>query len=293
MRFIRFSVMSLAALAAVACGNGAQTTEPEVAPEAAPAMPEMSANGLAPLPRAAFAMPIPAEKLAEWKAFGKELEAKSAEFDANRKAFGLTRQRVWLQQTPMGALAVIHEQWPTLEAMHGAMMKMMADGSKDEFMTWFFQRVGELHGVDMNVMLKSMKPSVLYAANGAADEAKPGVAFVVPIVEGKLDTWKAMTAEFIGPRRDEIVASRQAVGLSFEAAWLMETPMGPMVYVYHESDDLPGVMAKMAASESQVDKDFLAAVKDIHGFDVSQPMAPPQLALDWTADAGLKVFDLQ
>ena len=58
------------------------------------------------------------------------------------------------------------------------------------------------------------------------------MAFVVaPILEGKLDTWKAWIEDCNGTRSAGLKDMNQRYGLTRHAAWLAETPMGNMVAV--------------------------------------------------------------
>ena len=59
---------------------------------------------------------------------------------------------------------------------------------------------------------------------------------VAPIVEGKLEAWKAWCEELGGPRRYEFDGFNQRYGLTRHAAWLAETPMGPVVHTGRGAD---------------------------------------------------------
>ena len=93
----------------------------------------------------AFAAPILPGKMDVWREFNKELVgARKADHEASQKRHGVTRQRLWLQQTPMGELAVVHVQGPGAESMMPSL-----GGSDDAFDVWFRGKVMEIHGIDM------------------------------------------------------------------------------------------------------------------------------------------------
>ncbi|MDA1215768.1 MAG: hypothetical protein O2812_02710 [Chloroflexi bacterium] len=98
---------------------------------------------------------------------------------------------------------------------------------------------------------------------------------VAPIVDGKLDVWKAWIAELNGPRVQELKEFNQRYGLTRHAAWLAETPMGPIVVAMHEGPGGDEFMAKIGSSDNDFDKVFVAKVKEIHGLDVTQPPPGP------------------
>jgi hypothetical protein len=78
-------------------------------------------------------------------------------------------------------------------------------------------------------------------------------------------------------RSAEYEESRRRNGVSTECAYEMATPMGTFVVAYIEADrSFEEVMAGLAASDLQIDRDFRAAIADIHGMDpTAAPPGPP------------------
>ena len=106
----------------------------------------------------AFAAPILPGKLETWQEFNKELDgARHDEFIASRKRHGITRQRVWHQQTPMGDFAVIHVQGPNAETM-----MPQIGASTDPFGVWFRGKVMEIHGLDMTQPPPGPPPALVH-----------------------------------------------------------------------------------------------------------------------------------
>jgi hypothetical protein len=69
-----------------------------------------------------------------------------------------------------------------------------------------------------------------------------------------------------------------------ERAYEQITPMGTLVVAYLESDRPFGdTNAEIAKSGLGIDQDFMTAVKEVHGFDASQPPPedPPEMLGDW------------
>ncbi len=105
---------------------------------------------------------------------------------------------------------------------------------------------------------------------------------LAPIIEGKLDAWKSWIQELEGPQKDALADFNQRYGLTRHAAWLAETPAGPMAVVLHEGPGSDDLMPKLAASQNEFDVSFEQSLLGIHGLDVTQPPPGPmpELLLD-------------
>ncbi|MBV8527928.1 MAG: hypothetical protein JOZ75_06405 [Candidatus Dormibacteraeota bacterium] len=79
--------------------------------------------------------------------------------------------------------------------------------------------------------------------------------------------------------------SRRRAGVHLERAYEMPTPMGTFLIAYLESDrPYAEATAEAARSELAVDRAFAAAVKEVHGIDITQPPPPgppPEVLGDW------------
>lgn len=102
--------------------------------------------------------------------------------------------------------------------------------------------------------------------------------FVLPIVPGKealdRETLQGMAAE--GPPRDAYVAARRAAGITREAVWHQDTPMGTFAIILMEGDDPAAAMGTIINSDDPFDEQFRAFVKDVHGVDLRSD-APPNV----------------
>jgi hypothetical protein len=97
-----------------------------------------------PVPLMAVAFPIVPGKTAEWHTFIGELNGpRHKEFADARRRAGV-RERTYLQATPMGDLVIV-----TLEGDDPARSFGQLMAAKDEFTTWFLERVKAIHGVDL------------------------------------------------------------------------------------------------------------------------------------------------
>ena len=106
----------------------------------------------------AFAAPILPGKLETFNEFIKELEGpRHDDYVASRGRNGVTRERVYHQQTPMGDFAVVHVQGPNAESM----MPIMG-ASTDPFDIWFREKVHEIHGIDMTQPPPGPPPALVH-----------------------------------------------------------------------------------------------------------------------------------
>lgn len=108
---------------------------------------------------------------------------------------------------------------------------------------------------------------------------------VFPVLPGK-DAREV--AKVVLSRPEEYKESRRRLGVHVERAWEQATPAGTVVIAYIESEEPFGdAMAKIAQSDLAIDRDFLAALADVHGFDPSQPAPgdPPELLAEWIDEA--------
>ena len=93
----------------------------------------------------AFVAPIKPGKTEEFRKFMGELQgSRKGDYEASRKSAGLTRENVFLQKTPMGEMVVVVQEAETQQGALDSLRSM-----KDPFNGWFFDRIKDLHGIDM------------------------------------------------------------------------------------------------------------------------------------------------
>jgi len=107
-------------------------------------------------------------------------------------------------------------------------------------------------------------------------------AIVVPVLPGK----DARSVPLVmRDRMAEYEQSRARAGITMERAYEQPTPMGTFAVGYLESDhDFAETMGAIASSDLPVDRAFMDALKDVHGFDFTAPPPgpPPELLGDWS-----------
>jgi hypothetical protein len=107
------------------------------------------------------------------------------------------------------------------------------------------------------------------------------LAAVYPVLPGK-DV--RTVADMLRERPSEYAESRRGAGVQLERGYEQETPMGTFFISYIETErPFPEVAADIARSDLAIDRDFAAAVKEVHGVDITQPLPgePPEMLGDW------------
>ena len=105
-----------------------------------------------------------------------------------------------------------------------------------------------------------------------------------PVLEGK-DGEARKLAQETRDRRDEFEASQQRHGVTKEEWSLQQTPMGSLVVVRFECDDIEKSFGRLAESTDAFDVWFRDRVSEVSGVDLAQPSdaPPPEIILEWTA----------
>jgi len=110
-------------------------------------------------------------------------------------------------------------------------------------------------------------------------------AIAVPVLESKMDAWKAWVLECTGPRREDFDRFNERMGLTLHRAWLMQTRQGPLAIVVFDGPGADTFLQKMATSQEPFDRWFRERVSEYHALDFSRPaiLSPAELFLDWQA----------
>ena len=108
----------------------------------------------------ALAIPIPANKIDQFKRFTKELmTTRKADFMASRKKLGV-HERTFLQHTPHGDMVLV-----TLEGANPHKAFAEFGAGTDPFTTWFKQQVMEIHGMDLGGPPPGPMPEMIVDSN--------------------------------------------------------------------------------------------------------------------------------
>lgn len=103
-----------------------------------------------------------------------------------------------------------------------------------------------------------------------------------PVLPGKDDDARKFAEEVMG-RGEEFSASQKRSGVSKEEWSLQQSPMGSLVVVHFEADDIEQSFAALAQSTEDFDVWFRGRVQEVSGVDLgAEPEGPPpEIILDW------------
>ena len=104
------------------------------------------------------------------------------------------------------------------------------------------------------------------------------MAMCMPILPGKKEMWLEMMAKVKEePMASAFKQSRKDAGIH-ERTFLQETPAGDFIILTFEGDNPAESFGKIMAN---VDADFAAFAKEVHGLDMNAPPPPmPTLFFD-------------
>ncbi len=108
------------------------------------------------------------------------------------------------------------------------------------------------------------------------------IGFAVPLIAGKTERERdAMLSCWYGEHSEAHAASRKRLGITTESVWIQRTPMGDMAVVHLEGEDIPAALQRMGTSDDPFDRWFASHVRDVHGIDLAEPLAPLEQVLDF------------
>ena len=110
-------------------------------------------------------------------------------------------------------------------------------------------------------------------------------AMALLLLPDKTEDWRRWTQEIAGTRLNEFQASRKHLGITREASFLQQTPVGDMGVLYIEAEDIAHALQRLATSQDPFDVLFRQKTREFFGLDLEQPPAgpPPETVFDWRA----------
>jgi hypothetical protein len=117
------------------------------------------------MPSVAFASPIlPGKTDADRSAMESVARGeRKADHEASRQRLGISREAVWIQQTPNGDLAVIYLEADDLRAAFAGL-----GSSEEPFDVWFREVLRDVHGIDLAQGFPPPEQTLDYRRGGAA-----------------------------------------------------------------------------------------------------------------------------
>ncbi len=99
------------------------------------------------MPALAFAIPLLVDKTQTARSALKSFANgdRTDDYRSSRERLGITREAVWIQQTPSGDVSVVYLESPDLNA---ALMGLAT--SQEPFDRWFREHVRDVHGIALD-----------------------------------------------------------------------------------------------------------------------------------------------
>jgi hypothetical protein len=99
--------------------------------------------------------------------------------------------------------------------------------------------------------------------------------FTLPILPGKTAVARAFLQELGGPRKQDLVACGDSVGINKETWAIQQTPQGDFFVAYMAGDDLTQAFQEFAVSQSEFDVWFKQCVQETTGANLNTPPPGP------------------
>ncbi len=199
--------------------------------------------------RTVLSFPVLPGKSADATLIADEFRARPREYEQSRRRAGITLERAYLQETPIGSFVVAY-----IEAIADfATVSRMAQSGLD-IDRFFVKTVKEIHGIDLSRPQSAPPETVAGWFDQNVVHRGQGMAFCAPLLPETLDAALAYLPQAYASR--EFAASRRALGQNGEVATLLRTPLGPLAAVYVEGRDPYEGNRRFAASTEPFDVSF-------------------------------------
>lgn len=95
--------------------------------------------------------------------------------------------------------------------------------------------------------------------------------FALPILPGKTEAARAFLQELEGPRKQQLAACDQSMGITKEAWAIQQMPQGDLLVAYFAGQDLAQAFTQFAASQDAFDRWFKQQVQETTCGDLNTP----------------------
>ena len=206
----------------------------------------------------------PVKDVEVFKAFAKEVNgARKGEHVEACKRHGLTKQRVFLAQTPMGPMVNVYSEGQNV----GFFMARLR-ASTNAFDKFYLESLNKMTGINLTDLPAGPPPNLAFEwANGKPGKGSTMIGAPVPDPAKFWQFCREMTMRYA-----EHGESRERSGITLERAFYMHD--AKMVAVYLEGDDPAQAMQKALTSNAPYDKWFIDHASAVHGIDMRANMPP-------------------
>lgn len=206
------------------------------------------------------------------RSFAKDVKGgKKAEHAESRKRLGITKERVFLGQTPMGPILLAYS-----EGVNAGFMMARLRASSNAFDKGFLEMMTKASGVNLAEMPAGPPPHLAFEwKNGKPGKKSTMIGAPVPDPKTFWQFCRDMTARYA-----EHGESRERHGITLERVFYLHD--AKMVAVYIEGDDPVQSIEKSFSSTAAYDKWFMEGTTKVHGIDLSAAKPPaPELLVSY------------
>jgi len=99
--------------------------------------------------------------------------------------------------------------------------------------------------------------------------------FAMPILPGKTEVARAFLGELEGPRKPQLTACDQSLGITKEVWAIQEMPQGDLLVGYLAGENVGQAFTQFAASQDEFDRWFKQQMREVTGADLNTPPTGP------------------
>jgi len=212
-----------------------------------------------------IAFVAPVKDIDAARSFAREVSGqRKAEYLESRKRLDVTKERIFLGQSPMGAMILGYS-----EGINPGFRMAQVAVSQNAFDKFYLASVIKMSGADFTKMPAGPPPHLAFEwTNGKHGKAATMMAAPVPDAAKFWQLCREMSQRYA-----EHSESRARHGITLERAFLMHD--AKMAVVYIEGDDPVAAMERSMASTAGYDKWFTQEISRVHGIDFAAAKPPP------------------
>lgn len=212
---------------------------------------------------------LPGKTESDIRGIAERFKAEPEAYWESRRGAGVTLERVYWQQTPMGDFVVAYVE--SEKSVPEAMAAYAHDSSEPG--RFFREKMLEIHGIDMTQPPPGASPETIGEwADPQIHRRGSGFAFCAPLIPEAEEKGKQFTRDAYSS--EGMTESRRALRQNLEVVTLNQTPQGPVIAVYVEGRDPFQSNQEFAASQRPFDVWFKEQLKQIFPphIDFGQPV---------------------
>jgi hypothetical protein len=216
----------------------------------------------------------PAKDAAAMRALAQECNgARKNEFVESRRRAGITKERVFLAETPMGPMVCAYG-----EGLNAGFQMARFAASSHPFDKHFLESLAKVAGVDFSKMPAGPSPHLAFEwANGKPGKKCTMIGAPIPEPAKFWQMCREMTRRYA-----EHGESRERHGVTLERTFVLHD--AKMVAVYLEGEDPANAIGAIMQSTAAYDQWFVQQISAVHGIDFrAGPPPQPELLVSYDA----------